>query len=196
MEIGSGIIKNVNLFYQKEVFMKLFVARHGQTAWNAQNKVCGITDVELTEKGIEQAKELADIVKKHNIDTIISSPLKRAIKTSRIVADKNNITLQIEESLIEQNYGIYEGVDRKNDNFLANKRNFAYRYPNGESMMQVAYRIYGLIDKIKAQYQGKNVLIISHGGVCRIIRTYFIDMSNDEFFSYTLENGKLEEYEL
>ena len=176
--------------------MKLFVARHGQTAWNAQNKVCGITDVELTEKGIEQAKELADIVKKHNIDTIISSPLKRAIKTSRIVADKNNITLQIEESLIEQNYGIYEGVDRKNDNFLANKRNFAYRYPNGESMMQVAYRIYGLIDKIKAQYQGKNVLIISHGGVCRIIRTYFIDMSNDEFFSYTLENGKLEEYEL
>lgn len=196
MEIGSGIIKNVNLFYQKEVFMKLFVARHGQTAWNAQNKVCGITDVELTEKGIEQAKELADIVKKHNIDTIISSPLKRAIKTSRIVANKNNITLQIEESLIEQNYGIYEGVDRKNDNFLANKRNFAYRYPNGESMMQVAYRIYGLIDKIKAQYQGKNVLIISHGGVCRIIRTYFIDMSNDEFFSYTLENGKLEEYEL
>ena len=37
---------------------------------------------------------------------------------------------------------------------------------------------------------------ISHGGICRIIRTYFIDMSNDEFFSYTLENGKLEEYEL
>lgn len=136
--------------------MKLFVARHGQTIWNAQNKVCGITDVELTEKGIEQAKELADIVKKYNIDTILSSPLKRAVETSRIVADKNNIILQIEESLIEQNYGIYEGVDRKDDNFLANKRNFAYRYPDGESMMQVAYRIYGLIDKIKEQYQGKN----------------------------------------
>ena len=38
--------------------------------------------------------------------------------------------------------------------------------------------------------------IICHGGICRIIRTYFIDMSNDEFFNYTLENGKLEEYEL
>lgn len=176
--------------------MKLFVARHGQTTWNTQNKVCGITDVELTEKGIEQAKKLADIVKKHNIDIILSSPLKRAIETSQIVADKNDITLQVVELLIEQNYGIYEGVDRKNDNFLANKRNFAYKYPNGESMMQVAYRIYGLIDKIKEQYQGKNILIISHGGICRIIRTYFIDMSNDEFFNYTLENGKLEEYEL
>ena len=51
--------------------MKLFVARHGQTTWNTQNKVCGITDVELTEKGIEQAKKLADIVKKHNIKKMV-----------------------------------------------------------------------------------------------------------------------------
>lgn len=176
--------------------MRLFVARHGQTVWNAQNKVCGITDVELTEKGIEQAKNLADTVQNYNIDIILSSPLKRAVETSRIVAEKNNIPLQIEELLIEQNYGIYEGVDRKNESFLANKRNFAYRYPEGESMMQVAYRIYGLIEKIKEKYKGKNILIISHGGVCRIIRTYFVDMTNDDFFNYTLENCKLEEYEL
>lgn len=175
--------------------MKLYVARHGQTVWNAQNKVCGVTDVELTEKGIEQAEKLADIVP-DNIDVIITSPLKRAIETGKIVAEKNNIPMYIEELLIEQNYGIYEGIDRKDPQFLNNKRNFAYRYPDGESMMQVAYRIYGFIDKIKKEYQGKNVLLISHGGVCRIIRTYFIDMTNEEFFNYTLKNGELEEYEL
>ncbi len=43
--------------------MNLYIARHGQTVWNAQNKVCGITDVDLTEKGIEQAKALALTVK-------------------------------------------------------------------------------------------------------------------------------------
>lgn len=176
--------------------MKIFVARHGQTFWNAQNKVCGVTDVEITEKGIEQARKLSDIVQDYNIDVVLSSPLKRAVETGKIVADKNNLPLQIEELLIEQDYGIYEGVNRKNDCFLANKRNFAYKYPGGESMLQVAYRIYGLIDKLKEQYRGKNILIISHGGVCRIIRTYFQDMTNDEFFNYTLENGKLEEYEL
>lgn len=175
--------------------MKLYVARHGQTVWNAQNKVCGITDVELTEKGIEQAEELASILPK-DIDIIVTSPLRRAVETSKILAGKNNIPICIEELLIEQNYGIYEGVDRKNPQFLNNKRNFAYRYPNGESMMQVAYRVYGIIDKVKKEYQGKNVLLISHGGVCRIIRTYFIDMTNEEFFNYTLKNGKLEEYEL
>lgn len=186
-----------NMKYNKEViFMKLYVARHGQTIWNAQNKVCGITDVGLTEKGKDQAEELSSIVQNYNIDVIISSPLKRALETGKIVAEKNNISLQTEELLIEQNYGIYEGVDRKTDSFLANKRNFAYKYPEGESVLQVAYRIYGLIDKLKEQYQGKNILIISHGGVCRIIRTYFQDMTNDEFFNYTLENGKLEEYNL
>ena len=116
--------------------MKLYVARHGQTFWNAQNKVCGITDVGLTEKGKDQAEELSSIVQNYNIDVIISSPLKRALETGKIVAEKNNISLQTEELLIEQNYGIYEGADRKTDSFLANKRNFAYKYPEGESVLQ------------------------------------------------------------
>lgn len=175
--------------------MKLYVARHGQTVWNKQNKVCGITDVELTEKGIEQAENLADILP-GDIDVIITSPLRRAVETSKVIAAKNNCSLYIDELLIEQNYGIFEGADRKDPHFLNNKRNFAYRYPGGESMMQVAYRVYGFIDKIKSKYQGKNVLVISHGGVCRIIRTYFTDMTNEDFFNYTLQNGKLEVYEL
>lgn len=61
-------------------------------------------------------------------------------------------------------------------------------------MMQVAYRVYGLLDEIKKDYCNKNVLIVSHGGVCRIINTYFRDMTNEEFFNYRLENGKVEEY--
>lgn len=174
----------------------LYIARHGQTIWNVQNKVCGIIDVELTDNGREQAKELAHTLVDKNIDVILSSPLKRAIETSKIVAEICNAPLEIDERLTEQNYGIYEGVDRKDEAFLNNKRNFAYRYPNGESMMQVAYRVYGLIDEIKHKYKDKNVLLISHGGVCRIINTYFRDMTNEEFFDYTLKNGELEEYKL
>ena len=176
--------------------MKLYVARHGQTVWNAENKVCGITDVDLTPKGIAQAKELAQSVAEKTVDIILTSPLSRAVETGKIVSDHCKIPLYVEDRLIEQNYGIYEGVDRKNQQFLDNKRNFAYKYPNGESMMQVAYRIYSLLDEIREKYSGKKVLIISHGGVCRIIHTYFKDMTNEEFFNYTLNNAQLEEYEL
>lgn len=173
----------------------LYMARHGQTVWNVNNRVCGITDVELTEKGKEQAKALAYEVGGKDINLIITSPLKRAVETSQIVSAICNIPFKIDERLIEQNYGIYEGIDRKNEDFLINKRCFAFKYPNGESIMQVAYRIYGLMDEIKCEYRDKNVLVISHGGVCRVINTYFRDMTNDEFFDYSLENAKLEEYE-
>lgn len=48
--------------------MKIFSARHGETQWNKQNKMCGRTDILLTQKGKEQAKRLAEEVQKHDID--------------------------------------------------------------------------------------------------------------------------------
>lgn len=176
--------------------MTVYVARHGQTEWNAENRVCGITDIALSEKGIAQADALAEQVKEKNIEIIISSPMKRAVATSRIVSEKCHIPMMTDDRLVEQNYGVYEGVDRSDELFLANKRNFAYRYPNGESMMQVAVRVYTFLDEIKEQHDSKNVLIVSHGGVCRIIKTYFDDMTNEEFFEYTLQNGKIDKYHI
>ena len=126
--------------------MTVYVARHGQTEWNAGNRVCGITDIALTEKGIAQADELADQVKEKKIEIIISSPMKRAVTTSQIVSEKCHISMMIDNRLVEQNYGIYEGVDRSDELFLENKKNFAYRYPNGESMIQVAVRVYTFLD--------------------------------------------------
>ena len=174
--------------------MKLFVARHGQTEWNVQNKVCGITYISLTEVGIEQAKKLAEEVRDRKIEFIITSPLSRTVETCKIILNTCDIEYTVDSRLIEQNYGIYEGVDRRNEDFLKNKKDFAYRYPNGESMLQVTYRVYDLINEVKEKYKNQNIMFISHGGVCRIINTYFKDMTNKDFFEYTLENGKLEEY--
>ena len=176
--------------------MRFFVTRHGETDWNALNKVCGRTEVDLTENGRMQAKALAEILKDKRIDIIVSSPMKRAVETSRIIAERCGADIVIDDRLIEQDYGVYEGADRKDEGFLGNKRNFAYRYPGGESMMQVAYRTYGLLDELRVRYEGKNVLVVCHGGVCRVINTYFRDMTNDEFFQYSLENCGLEEYEV
>ena len=174
--------------------MKIFSARHGETQWNKQNKICGRTDILLTQKGKEQAKRLAEEVQKHDIDIIISSPLKRAQQTSEIVSKVCGTSIITDDRLIEQDYGIYEGKDRNAFSFLKNKKHFAYKYPNGESMMQVAHRVYELLNEIKSNYSDKNVLLISHGGVCRIINTYFKDMTNDEFYNYTLNNAEFVEY--
>lgn len=176
--------------------MKLLVSRHGETFWNVEERVCGLTDVSLTEKGIAQARMLAEKVKNRGIDIIISSPLKRAYTTAHIVADRIGVSVETDKRLIEQNYGQYEGIDCHDERFLNNKRNFAYKYPGGESMMDVAYRTYGLIEELKKNYSDKTILLVCHNGVVRVINTYFKDVTNEEFFHYTLENCGLEEYEV
>lgn len=121
--------------------MRLYVARHGETPWNVSNKVCGRTDVPLTDKGMAQAERLALEMRKCSLELIISSPMKRARDMSGIISGVCNVPVVIDDRLIEQNYGIYEGVDRQDSRYLENKRHFAYRYPGGESMMQVAHRV-------------------------------------------------------
>ena len=63
-------------------------------------------------------------------------------------------------------------------------------------MMQVAQRVYNRIDDIRRNYSDKNVLVVCHGGVCRVARTYFMDMENEEFTLYTPDNATLTEYEV
>lgn len=176
--------------------MRIYVARHGQTQWNVENKVCGRTDLPLTEKGLAQAEMLGEQVKDLNLDLIISSPLLRARQTAAPAARMCGIPVLVDDRLIEQDYGIYEGVDRQDPGFLGNKRQFAFRYPGGESMMDVAHRVYGLLEEIRQKHPEKRVLLVCHGGVCRVIRTYFQDMTNEDFFHYSEENAVIREYSL
>lgn len=177
--------------------MKLYVARHGQTAWNAERRICGQTDLELTEEGKKQAVVLAEQVAGKGIVRILVSPLRRAQQTAGFIAEKLNLPLETEPRLIEQCYGIYEGQDVKTEGFLYSKSQFARRYPGGgESMMQLAARLYPLIDEVRAAGGPGNVLFVCHGGVCRVIHTYFEDMTNEEFVRYSAPNCQLEEYEL
>lgn len=177
--------------------MKLYVARHGQTAWNAERRICGRTDLELTEEGKKQAVVLAEQVAGKGIARILVSPLRRAQQTAGFIAEKLNLPLETEPRLIEQYYGIYEGQDVKTEGFLYSKSQFARRYPGGgESMMQLAARLYPLIDEVRAAGGPGNVLFVCHGGVCRVIHTYFEDMTNEEFVRYSAPNCQLEEYEL
>ena len=177
--------------------MKLYVARHGQTVWNAERRICGRTDLELTEEGKKQAVVLAEQVAGKGIARILVSPLRRAQQTAGFIAEKLNLPMEAEPRLIEQCYGIYEGQDVKTEGFLYSKSQFARRYPGGgESMMQLAARLYPLIDEVRAAGGPGNVLFVCHGGVCRVIHTYFEDMTNEEFVRYSAPNCQLEEYEL
>jgi probable phosphoglycerate mutase len=178
--------------------MNIYVARHGQTGMNAVNQICGQTDIELSSVGIKQAEALAkSIADKHiSIDVIISSPMKRAVKTAGIIGKAISVNVITDARITEQDYGAFEGADRYDEGFLKNKRNFAYSFSGGESQLRLAVRVYSFLDEIKEKYKGKNALIVAHGGVCRIINTYFEEVTNEEFFNWQIENAQLRKYSM
>ena len=83
---------------------KLYFTRHGETVWNVENKICGMTDSPLTEKGRQQARELGEAVKASgvHIDEILYSPLSRAADTAKAVADATGLPARCEPRLREQ----------------------------------------------------------------------------------------------
>ncbi|MBR1431270.1 histidine phosphatase family protein [Ruminococcus sp.] len=178
--------------------MKIYSTRHGQTSYNKQEIILGTTDIELDETGEQQAKALAErIAELGTIDIIIASPMKRAQKTARAVAERCGLDIVTEERFREWDYGCYEGKSRFTEGFADNKVNFAVRMgKSGESLLQLTHRVYSALDDIIAEYSGRTVLLVTHGGVCRVIETYFNDMTNEQFSNWFMDNCGLLEYNI
>ena len=175
---------------------KIYFIRHGETVWNVENKICGATDSPLTNKGIEQAKEVAAKIKELGItaDEILYSPLSRAKDTALIIAEATGIPAKEEQRLFEQNFGKYESTARDGKEFLEAKKQFLNRYDGGESMLHLAQRIYNLLDDIKAA--DKTFILVAHNGIARVIHSYFYEMSNDEYAAFGIRNCEIAEYDL
>lgn len=176
--------------------MNLYSTRHGQTDYNKDELILGTTDIELNEQGLVQAHELADrIAEMGCIDVIIASPMKRAMKTAMIVSEKTGISVISDERLREWDYGRFEGRSRFTEGFAENKINFGVKMGvTGESLLQLSHRVYSALDDIIQRYDGKNVLLVSHGGVCRVIETYFHDMTTEEYSGWFMGNCEIISY--
>ena len=174
----------------------LYFVRHGETVWNVENKICGATDSPLTEKGRSQAMELGELIVAENIkfDEILYSPLSRAKDTALIISSETNIPAKVENRLIEQNFGKWEGTARNGVDFKLDKENFATDYEGGESMLKLCQRIYNLLDDIKRD-EDKTYLLVAHNGIARAVNSYFNSMTNKEYASFGIKNCEIVRYD-
>ena len=178
--------------------MELYVARHGETEWNAKELLCGRTDLPLNESGKAQAAALAKVIaqEEKRPQVIIASPLTRAQQTAGILAQRLGIAVETDARLIEQNYGIYESNSIREPAFVVNRTQFAVKYPQGESMLQVAQRVYAFLDELKARPDIHSAILVSHGGTCRVLNTYFEDVTNEAFAAWRMQNAQCLRYTL
>lgn len=177
----------------------VYFIRHGQSEWNVLDKICGSTDVPLTDEGRKQAAETGRkfVELGYSADEIIYSPLMRAAETAKIISEITGIPARPEPRITEQNFGKWEGTSPRNAvEFSKAKQNFVDDFEGGESMMKLAQRIYNVLDELKAQAPEKTYVIVAHNGIARVVKSYFESMSNEEYAKFAVKNCEILRFDL
>jgi len=164
----------------------VYLARHGESDWNASNRFQGHSDRPLTELGRKQARALADLVAAEDVETIYSSPLLRALETARIVATRTGLEITTRDDLREVDTGSWSGLSRAEvkERFPEGFERWisgGAGWEDGESYDQMAERVLEALREIAAAHPDGRVLIVSHGGPIRAIQAAANGMSIHEY---------------
>lgn len=181
--------------------MKLYVMRHGQTDWNVLGKIQGISDTELNETGIKQAKEAKEKFNQLEIDLIFCSPLKRTRKTVEIINQDKQVPVFYENKIMERGFGDLEGVKFGEEEAFKKYDFWNYHenanHKNVEPIVDCCNKVWRFLEKIKEKYHGKNILIVTHGGTAKVINAYFAGIDeNGKMPHVGMQNCEIREYEL
>ena len=154
----------------------IYLVRHGQTNWNILGKTQGHGNSDLTEKGIDQAKDLADAMVKYPIDYIYSSDLGRAVQTAEIIADKFDKEVIATPSLREMGFGEWEGllikeIQEKYGDVYKTWRNEPHlaEIPGGETLHIIKERTDKFLKELNEKYDGKHIVLVTHSVTARVI---------------------------
>ena len=153
---------------------RFLLIRHGETAWNADGRIQGHTDVELTEVGLEQARLAAERLRNEKIDVVYSSDLKRASATGEAVAKIHKLPVKTTPLLREANLGRWQGMTMQEVAEKYPKEYAAYskdsinnRPPDAERLEDVIKRCRRFLDKVTELHPDATIAVACHGGTVR-----------------------------
>jgi 2,3-bisphosphoglycerate-dependent phosphoglycerate mutase len=187
--------------------VKLILIRHGQSQWNLENRFTGWKDVDITEKGKEEAKKAGEYLKDTPIDIAFTSTLRRAQHTLEIILKelgKTSVPVIKDKALNERAYGDLEGLNKAEtaekhgaEQVHIWRRSFDVAPPRGESLKDTYERVVPYYEtNIKPQLeQGKNVLISAHGNSLRALIMHLETLSPEAILKREIATGQPLVYE-
>jgi 2,3-bisphosphoglycerate-dependent phosphoglycerate mutase len=166
----------------------IYLARHGETDWNAQERWQGHTDTPLNERGRTQARELAARLADIPFAAVYSSDLRRARETAEIVVDGRDLGVLIEPGLREIDVGSWQG--------LTNAEIGDRERTDGETLEAFRDRVLAAIASIGRRHDGADVLVVAHGGCVRTLQRQLLGeplptLENCGVYVVRFENGAL-----
>jgi len=180
--------------------VRLLVARHGETRDNASGRWQGWNDSPLTEKGVAQADELARRLAGERISAVYASDLGRAVHTARLAMPHLARAPHLSPALRERNVGVFSGltgpeVEARHPEALGRRTIdgvLDWAPPEGESFRQILARVLPFLETVRGTHGqalhvedgqiAPNVLIVTHGGVIRLLTAYATDQEWDGLY--------------
>ncbi|PKA39184.1 histidine phosphatase family protein [Rhizobium sullae] len=161
--------------------MRVLLVRHGQSEWNAEKRLQGQADVALSENGVKQAEALREVVQRLAPCRAITSDLRRARDTARILGFAD---AEPSEGLREISVGDWTGrripdIIAEDGERYAGWRAGTRTPPAGESWVDFVGRTCAVIENERADRNCRNLLVVCHGGVVRAILDHYLGLSPD-----------------
>lgn len=176
--------------------MNLYLARHGETDANREQRYLGSLDIGLNQHGREQAERLRDALPAH-LDHVFVSPLLRARQTVQIAFPNSTVPITVVDDLRERGVGVFEGLTQEEAKLRYPAlwqgnctRSWRSAPTGGETIEDVAVRLITFLNTLMAAHAGKSVALIAHGFVAKTIRALALRNFGD-FFVWQLRNGEV-----
>ena len=174
--------------------LRLYLARHGQTDWNAERRLQGGTDTHLNATGRQQAEALAERLRHVPLDRVYSSTLARSRETAEIV--RGSVPLESLAGLAEQRLGKFEGLrlgsgDSAVAEFERRSRDPQDGLDGGESTNQHFERVRAAVDEVLARHPSGTVLIVGHGGTNKLILRRLLGLGPEQADAIRQSNDEL-----
>ena len=149
--------------------MLLYLLRHGETDWNVEQRIQGVSDTALNGVGVAQAEALARAMRGRPIARVYASPLSRARRTAEIVARALGVPLAEEAGIAELNQGELEGtafrqLHEAHPGFMAlwRSRPARARMPGGETLAELQERAWAAMERFLEAHRGETIAAVSH----------------------------------
>ena len=182
-----------------ERIIRIYLVRHGQVNGYEKIPICGHTDVDLTETGVLQLEKMAERLRLVEPGAIFASDLKRSMNGARQIARYHNVPVHFLPELREMYFGDWEG--RSLGNIIKNypeelekrkKDPSHYACPGGgESISHLSDRIIPVFERICAEEAGRDLVIVAHGGVNRVILSHALGLDLSQIFNLQQDYGCL-----
>jgi broad specificity phosphatase PhoE len=171
-------------------FMReIVLVRHGQTEWSASGRHTSFTDLDLTVEGERQAAQLGERLAGRAFAAVLSSPLKRAVRTAELAGLTVTAT---DDDLLEWNYGAYEG--RTTVEIRQERPGWSIwreDCPGGETAGQVGERADRVLERLKVMLPSGDVALVGHAHILRVLTARWLSLPPQGGELFRLETGTL-----